>query len=376
MANSAWGELGWSAGAFGGENDANVLVTGQSLTSALNDVSISLSPNVSLTGQQLTLLFPVITTSNLQNVSGTSDNILFTFRPGTASKVQYVGAGWNVVGQPTFIVTAISLDPDDQYTGTITITGGTFVSGQSYQFESPNVNITGTADLTLDTNLANLTLNSVSAFETIFVPVTAPGTPTTWGASSWGSGAWGESIGLSLFQGTAIVDVITPVNVTGQQLTTSLNSVSFTIDGSVALTGQQLTLSLGEENITGTASVSLTGQQLTLAEGIVDPAPDAEVTGIQLTTTLGSVDIDIAVAALVTGQQLTTSLNNVAVDLNTPVNLTTNLATLSLNSVITKLDVAVNVTGFRLTGTTAQIYVSAWAPVNTGQSVNWTEVAA
>jgi len=29
-----------------------------------------------------------------------------------------------------------------------------------------------------------------------------------------------------------------------------------------------------------------------------------------------------------------------------------------------------------LTGTTGQLYVAAWAPVNTGQSVNWTEVAA
>jgi hypothetical protein len=34
------------------------------------------------------------------------------------------------------------------------------------------------------------------------------------------------------------------------------------------------------------------------------------------------------------------------------------------------------VTGFTLTGTTAQLYVGAWAPVNTGQSINWTEVAA
>ena len=98
---------------------------------------------------------------------------------------------------------------------------------------------------------------------------------------------------------------------------------------------------------------------------------------VGLSTLQGNVTVGIInVAALVFGQQLTTSLNNVAVDLNTPVNLTTNLATLSLNSVATKLDVAVNVTGFRLTGTTAQIYVSAWAPVNTGQSVNWTEVAA
>jgi hypothetical protein len=297
MANTAWGELSWSAGAFGGENDATVSVTGQSLTSALNSVSLSISGVVNLTGEQLN--------SSLNN------NVSFS--------------------------------------------------------------ITGSVDLT--TNLANLNLNSVSAFETIFVPVTAPGTPTTWGSGSWGSGAWAENIGLSTFVGTATIDIITPVNVTGQQLTTSLNSVSFTIDGSVALTGQQLTLSLGEETITGTGSVSLTGQQLTSAEGTVDPAPDAEVTGIQLTTTLNSVD-RYSCCCTITGQQLTTSLNSVAVDLNTPVNLTTNLATLSLNSVATRIDVTANVTGFRLTGTTAQLYVSAWAPVNTGQSVNWTEVAA
>jgi hypothetical protein len=298
MANTTWGELSWSAGTFGGANDAIVSVTGQSLTSVLNSVSISLSPNVSLTGQQLS--------TSLNSVSFTID-------------------------------------------GSVALT----------------------------TNLANLTLNSVSAFPIILVPVTAPGTPTTWGANSWGSGAWAENIGLSTSIGTTTVDIITAVNVTGQQLTTSLNSVSQTITGSVALTGQQLTLSLGEEIITANGSVSLTGQQLTSALGTVDPAPDAEVTGIQLTTTLNNaVEIDIAVAALVFGQQLTTSLNSVAVNLNTPVNLTTNLATLSLGSVSTKLDVTVNVTGFRLTGTTAQLYVSAWAPVNTGQSVNWTEVAA
>jgi hypothetical protein len=49
---------------------------------------------------------------------------------------------------------------------------------------------------------------------------------------------------------------------------------------------------------------------------------------------------------------------------------------LSLNSVITKLDVTANVTWNSLTVATAQIYVGAWAPVDTGQSVVWTEVAA
>jgi len=298
MANTTWGELSWSAGTFGGANDATVSVTGQSLTSVINSVSILSSPLITLTGEQLS--------SSLNN----------------------------------------------------------------------NVSFSITGSVALTTNLANLTLNSVSAFPIIFAPVTAPGTPTTWGSGSWGSGAWAENIGLSTFVGTATIDVITPVNVTGLQLATSLNSVSQIISGSVSLTGQQLTLSLGDETVTGTGSVSLTGQQLTSTLGSIDPAPDAEVTGIQLTTTLGSVDIDIAVAAVVTGQQLTLSLGNETVALNTPVNLTTNLATLSLNSVIAKTNVIVNVTGNSLTGTTAQIYVAAWAPVDTGQSVVWTEVAA
>jgi hypothetical protein len=160
-----------------------------------------------------------------------SDNILFTFRPGEASKIQYVGAGWNVVGQPTFIVTAVSLDPNDQYTGTITITGGTFVSGQSYSFESPNVNITGTANLILDTNLATLSQGTAQGIPGIVVPVTAPGTPTTWGSNGWGQLGWGENIGLTTLEGTATIDLITPVNVTGQLLSASLNSV--TIVGTV-----------------------------------------------------------------------------------------------------------------------------------------------
>jgi hypothetical protein len=69
--------------------------------------------------------------------------------------------------------------------------------------------------------------------------------------------------------------------------------------------------------------------------------------------------------ALVTGQQLTLqSLNSVTIDLNTPVNVTGQSLTLALNSISTKIDVSINVTGFGLTGTTGQLYVSAWAPVN------------
>jgi len=305
MANSAWGELNWSAGTFGGQNDVTVLVTGLTLVKVLE--------------------------SNIGISAGGSVQI-------PASEEVKLNLSLNSV--------------------TLTIDGSVVPT----------------------TNLANLNLNSVTAFETIFVPVTAPGTPTTWDSGSWGSDAWGERIGLVSSQGTSTVDLITPVNVTGQLLNTSLNSVSITGDSNVTLTGEELLHAL-ESNIGvsagGSVQVPIFENPLSLTLGTVDPAPDANVTGQQLDINLyGDVQIDISVVGLATGQNLTTSLNSVSIDLNTPVNLTGQSLTLSLNSVVTKLDVDVNVTGFGLTGTTGQLYVSAWAPVNTGQSINWTEVAA
>jgi hypothetical protein len=64
----------------------------------------------------------------------------------------------------------------------------------------------------------------------------------------------------------------------------------------------------------GNVSIPVFEDPLSLALGIVDPAPDANVTGQQLTTALGSVSIDIAAVALLTGEQLTTALNSVSVD--------------------------------------------------------------
>ena len=310
---NGWGAFGWGDSEWGNNTvSANVSVTGQSLTSSLNDVFISLSSNISVTGQQLS--------TTLNSVSLTID-----------------------------------------------------------------------VSVPLTTNLANLTLNSVNAFPRTLVSVTAPGTPTTWGSNGWGQLGWGENIGLSTLEGDTTVDIITVANVTGQLLSTSLNSVTITGTANVALTGQTLSAQLSSVGITadGNVSIPVFENPLSLTLGNVDPAPDANVTGQQLTLGFnGNVDIDIAVVALVTaGVQLTTALNSVSVDLNTPINVTGQLLSTTLTSVINKIDVSINVTGFGLTGATGQLYVSSWAPVdpgqsinytgvNTGQSVNWTEVAA
>ena len=156
---------------------------------------------------------------------------------------------------------------------------------------------------------------------------------------------------------------------TGQLLNAQLSSVGITADGSV--------------------SIPVFENPLSLALGTVDPGPDANVTGQQLTTTLNNngVIIDIAVVAIPTGQLLSTSLDSVSIGLNTPVNVTGQNLTTAVSSVTVVLNTPVNVTGNNLTGATGQLYVTSWSPVdpgqsinytgvNTGQSVNWTEVAA
>jgi hypothetical protein len=307
MANSAWGELNWGAGTFGGQNDVTVLVTGEQLVKTLeSNIGISAGGSVQIPASEETQL---LLSYNANSVSFTIDG--------------------SVV--PT-------------------------------------------------TNLANLTLNNVTAFETVFVPVTAPGTPTTWGSNGWGELGWGENIGLSTFEGTTTIDLITPVNVVGELLSTSLNSVTITGTADVTLTGEELVHAL-ESNIGvsagGSVQVPIFESPLITSLGTVDPGPDANITGQQLELTLkGVFVIDIAVAVNATGQQLTTSLNSVNIDLITPVDVTGQNLTTAINSITITTNTPVNLTGNNLTGTTGQLYVGAWAPVNTGQSVVWTEVAA
>ena len=79
------------------------------------------------------------TTLPVQNVGSTSATGFFFLNgwdthPGPG--LQYVQPGWTVVGEPTWVVTSVG---DGIAEETITITGGTFLSGSSYQFVSPDL---------------------------------------------------------------------------------------------------------------------------------------------------------------------------------------------------------------------------------------------
>jgi hypothetical protein len=80
------------------------------------------------------------TTTPVQNVSGGNSATGFFFLNGWDTHpepgLQYVQPSWTVVGQPTWVVTAVGNGINDE---TITITGGQFLAGSSYQFVSPEL---------------------------------------------------------------------------------------------------------------------------------------------------------------------------------------------------------------------------------------------
>ena len=78
-----------------------------------------------------------LTTTYIQNVAGEPGVTGFFFMGAWASApetgIQNVKSGWTVVGNPAWVVTGTN--EGDQ---TITITGGTFLSGIAYAFTGPS----------------------------------------------------------------------------------------------------------------------------------------------------------------------------------------------------------------------------------------------
>ena len=86
-----------------------------------------------------------LTASAVQNVSGTSTDTGFFYQGGggwVLTNWTSIQPGWTVVGEPSWVVTAVN--PGAQ---TVTITGGVFLSGQSYGFTSANTWIDSVGNL-------------------------------------------------------------------------------------------------------------------------------------------------------------------------------------------------------------------------------------
>ena len=203
-----------------------------------------------------------------------------------------------------------------------------------------------------------------------------------WGRDVWGGWAWGVNYsvapsGIELTSTIGNEDAFTDVvvEVTGQELQSAITPVgtSANSDNEIAHSFL-LTGSLGSPAITGHALVEPSGIAATVTQGdaIGGTIQEVPVSGIELTTNIGNEDTSGNADVSVTGIQATGSIGDIV-----PVSTyeaTGSSATTSIGSVTVTGGAVVIPTGISLTASTGTPRITAWAEVDTGTSVTWSEV--
>jgi hypothetical protein len=256
MAN-AWGELSWSQGSWGEQNNVSVSLTGLQVNCVQNSVSIAIGQQVDVTGQQLN--------SNIDSVQAFGLALISVNGQGLTANLGSLDPA------PDAQVTGEQLNISSPGTVTVTteINSGWGRRGWG-EFDWGTFTLSAQVDVTGIGLIANL--GTVDA-----KPVTI--------ASSSG-------IGLIVEEG--IVDPSPDATVVGIGLSASIAVGSVVeADADVSITGIVLEIAQGQAELDAVTFAVLTGQQLEIALNSVVAGASAEVspTGIELTITTGSINI-------------------------------------------------------------------------------------
>ena len=223
-----------------------------------------------------------------------------------------------------------------------------------------------------------------------------------WGQGQWGIDSWGigEVLTLSTNINSVSIAIGQDISVTGEQLNSTVNTVSITGDSNLNLSTNLLQISLGDESGLGNADVVLTALAiLNTTIGAYSITADGNtseiVVGDSMSSATGTLTADAGASFEVTGNQANILIGDEVLSGNATVNLSTNLlnvttgtasgdvATVILtgSSVVTTtgtvtftIDGSVTLTGVNMTTSTGRLFVSAWAVVDIGVTNNWAVV--
>jgi len=336
MAN-AWNELSWSLGDWGSQNDTLIIPTGVISSVSVNSIEYVgelggwgqftwgfnewgdlINPNVDITGLQINTF-----TGNEDSFTDVSLQLSTNLILSTVNTVTLIGgaleeptfvlintaigtvfAGENVIVEVTTPGTATTWGQNawgsgawNQITGTVIQQGDESISGTGIvdltgvqsNTSIGTFTVTGDANLSLNTNLLNITAASILAVIDITVEVTSPG-QLPWGTTSWGYGSWGNIGGMDVEQGGE--EVVVPsveVDVIGNQLNTAIGTYSITADANLTAITNLLTVSLGDEEGLPNTIVTLSTNLLNISVGTAsgETLSIAQVTGVNMTTSTG-----------------------------------------------------------------------------------------
>jgi hypothetical protein len=281
--SDVWGDAGW--GQITGLDvdqgnseltvSVDVSVTGQELTGNTGTAVAGASAEVFLTGAEAT--------STDGNVfGGEVVEVQVTSPVNDEWGTEYWGAGQWGVGDGVTVLP-----------GTPTLIGeaSTTVTGNDLTISSGTVEIPVVIDEGLE---LTSTIGDAFGGEVVEVQVTTA-SAQPWGQATFGDGEWGQSVGtdVSLGADTVLVPSV-EVDVTGVELTGSLETPNITGTANLSLTGQEVELLQGNENAFTDVTIEVSGQELTseLNDVVSGISQLVIPTGLEATTTSGTMGIN------------------------------------------------------------------------------------
>jgi hypothetical protein len=207
------------------------------------------------------------------------------------------------------------------------------------------------------------------------------GTLVGWGRDGWSDLSWGESPNqvIPLVGREATASVGSPTlefayELSGQEATTNVGSVSFVISPTVAVSGQSSTSSLGTLGVAfGVSTEPITGVAATSSLGTLglEFGPSA-ITGVSATFAVGDLEIGSVELINLTGVSSTSSVGSIApADV---VGLTGVSSTSSVGS-ISPVEMVKGLVTDPLTSTVGLLGIQSYANIDTGSNTSYSNVS-
>jgi hypothetical protein len=216
-----------------------------------------------------------------------------------------------------------------------------------------------------------------------------------WNADEWSSGAWNIGHGavltgtgnvfsistlteLNANTGNVVIAADTDIIITGEELISTVNTITVLNEAIVNITGEELNISQGPISIAGGGSITIqTGAEIaldiTLGNTTTGTANFIQIVGEELSISVNNVANFITDQILsITGEELTSSVNTIVVSGSSPVTITGNGVVISLsNANVTTQQI------LSISGNQANVSVSTlkfWDPIRPTITETWTNI--
>jgi len=290
---TGWGNKTWGASEWGDLSDETVVVSSVAAQTSVDSVTTEANADVIPTTLSATFTLQGAVAGASADVTPTG--ILFNIVTGNEG----IGIGVPVTGASATTTTGTVTIQDEFLIGSGwgRETWGSFVWGDNYSVQLVGIPlsiVTGNEDAFTDVVVAV----SGQSLQTVITPV---------GTQANADHEIAASLLITSAQGDVVIEATALVEPTGIGLQSTIGQVEAAPKQQVDVTGVSATINVGNEDTSADANVFPTGSSATFAVGDITPVSGYDVTGVALTTNAGQVTVTGTGKVIPTGVTLTVS---------------------------------------------------------------------